>query len=292
MIDPGFDYKSQPKEDVEACNLCGGSRFSVLSRYDRYRLPVWTLLCMGCGLGFISPRMTKQAYADFYSTGTYRKLSAQFSSSSRDPEKLRAAQRNYAAWIADFMWPHLKSSQAKAWIMDVGGGEGIVSRYIMDKFGYYASKVVDPSGESGEPVCFEDYEQNGKEYDLVLICQTIDHVLDLKGVLQKAHSMLSADGFMYVDIVDFPFVANLVGGMIGALKVDHPYSLSDTVMTAALTSLGFNIIQKDYSGGNHIAYLCQKSPYEKSQNTIFNPFYAARLLEDLRAIQARPRPKK
>lgn len=277
-----FDYKSQPKDEIAACNLCGGLRNSLISRFDRYGLPVWTKLCAGCGLGFISPRMTKQAYADFYANGTYRKLAAQFT----DQAARQASQRNYAKWLTDLLWPHYRGNQARGWILDVGGGDGTVSRVVLDSLGFYAAKVVDPSGESGQTVPFEDYEAEDASVDLILICQTIDHVLDIKGVLEKARRLLNPEGLMFIDAVDFYFVAKRLRNVRGALKVDHPFSLTDATMTAALEFSGFEIRQKDYSTGYHVGYVCARSPYEKTQAKMYNPFYAARLLEDLRDIEA------
>ena len=61
-----FDYDSQPKEELQSCNICGSSRSIVISKKDRYGLNVSACLCLGCGLVYISPRMTAEGYKLFY----------------------------------------------------------------------------------------------------------------------------------------------------------------------------------------------------------------------------------
>src|ERR1039458_2116410 len=48
--------------------LCGSCDFTLLASYDRYAMRQSTVVCVGCGLIQSNPRMTPQAYADFYSS--------------------------------------------------------------------------------------------------------------------------------------------------------------------------------------------------------------------------------
>src|SRR5687768_486002 len=73
----GFDYAAQSKVRVERCNLCGELEFVGLTHRDRYGYPAVTSGCTQCGLVFLDPVMTREAYAAFY-TKTYRPLVSAF----------------------------------------------------------------------------------------------------------------------------------------------------------------------------------------------------------------------
>jgi hypothetical protein len=38
---------------------------------------------------------------------------------------------------------------------------------------------------------------------VVIICQTVDHLLDVAGTLARVRQLLSDDGLLFIDIVDF-----------------------------------------------------------------------------------------
>jgi SAM-dependent methyltransferase len=51
------------------CNLCGRDEFQPVARRDKYRLPLTTVMCKGCGLLYLNPRPTAVAYGKFYQEG-------------------------------------------------------------------------------------------------------------------------------------------------------------------------------------------------------------------------------
>ena len=72
-----YDYAAQPKQAQDACNLCGRSEFVILAHRDRYGYPAEAHACRHCGLVFLNPRMTAEAYGRFYD-GIYRPLVSAF----------------------------------------------------------------------------------------------------------------------------------------------------------------------------------------------------------------------
>src|SRR6478672_8137131 len=69
----GYDYRARPKRQVEHCNLCGEGIFVTLVHVDRYGYPATAQACRACGLSFLNPVMTGEAYGEFYQ-GVYRPL--------------------------------------------------------------------------------------------------------------------------------------------------------------------------------------------------------------------------
>ena len=62
IVGLGYDYGAQPKEPVTACNLCGSTEFVVITHRDRYWYAAPAHACRRCGLVFLNPRMTAEAY--------------------------------------------------------------------------------------------------------------------------------------------------------------------------------------------------------------------------------------
>jgi hypothetical protein len=92
---------------------------------------------------------------------------------------------------------------------------------------------------------------------MAIVCQTIDHVLDVSGTLTKIHNLLGPKGFLFIDIVDTRFVWRQNGALSSALKIDHPYAFVDESAEFALARHGFSVTRKERSVDGHlIRYLC------------------------------------
>ena len=59
----------------------------------------------------------------------------------------------------------------------------------------------------------EEHDFGSRRFDLVIICQTVDHLLDVGGTLRRVRELLSPTGLLFVDIVDFraAYLRELVG---------------------------------------------------------------------------------
>ena len=57
----------------------------------------------------------------------------------------------------------------------------------------------------------EDYDPGERRWDLVLLCQTIDHLLDVRGTLESMRRMTADDGHAFVDVLDLLIAARKQG---------------------------------------------------------------------------------
>lgn len=248
-------YAAQPKERIEACNLCGGDTFWVVEREDRYGFAVSLHECMGCSLRFLSPRMTAEAYRDFYRDGYYRKLLSEFYGHPINAETLEDEQRAYAEKLIPLVEPHL-NGHAVMTMLDVGGSTGVVAEAVAKHFDLEAT-VLEPSEDEGKRAqdrglrlwqgCIEEFEPNGERFDLILLCQTIDHLLNIAGALKTIHALLEDDGLLFVDIAEG-----------GPIKVDHPYCLDHATAADYLTRAGFGVLSRTGDAdGVHVNFVCE-----------------------------------
>jgi len=258
----GYDYTAQPKGGSRACNLCGpAGRPAEVARQDRYGYPATLMVCRRCGLGFLSPRLTAAAYAHFYA-GVYRPLVSAHHGRRIDAETVQDEQRAYAGELAGFLEPLMAA--APSTILDVGGSTGVVAGVLAARFGAQAT-VLDPSpeelavaGAAGMETIAgfaEDFGPAGRRWDLVLLCQTIDHLLDVRATLTAMRAMTSTAGRAFVDILDVGLVLCRAGAIEGAAKIDHPYYLTRATAAAFFDLVGYEIVAERVTDDGHRGFV-------------------------------------
>jgi hypothetical protein len=285
-----FDYGAQPKQRVERCNLCGVSTFVVLTHRDRYGFPAQAVACEGCGLVFLDPVMMPEAYGRFYG-GTYRPL-VSANHGLIDARTIQAEQLDYASDCGDLLAPYLEGRRYRT-LLDIGGSTGVVAHALSQRFGLKAT-VVDPApleaaqaralGIETIEGLVESVDLGGRGFDVVTICQTIDHLLDIDGTLRRVRELISDHGTCFVDIVDFRagFLRNW--SVEEAVKIDHPYYLTESTMAAWLRRRGFRVVRRDYAADHlHVSYVAV--PEDADPSAAPSPADVRELLREVRFVQ-------
>lgn len=257
----GYDYASRRMERVTRCALCDGERHVELARRDRYGFPARLQVCAGCGLGFLSPRLVPEEYSHFYD-GVYRPLVSAYHGRRIDAETVQEEQRGYALELAEFLDEHLPV--APRTVLDVGGSTGVVGAALGARFGARVT-VLDPSpdelavaaaaGMETVSGFAEDFAAQGRTWDLVLLCQTIDHLLDLRRTLAALRSMTATGGAAFVDLLDVGFMARRRGSIEGAVKIDHPFYLTRATGIALFEQSGFRVAAERLSDDGHWGFV-------------------------------------
>lgn len=289
----GYDYAGQAKWRRERCNLCGGDRFVTLTHRDRYGYPAKAQGCLACGLVTLNPVMTSEAYTSFY-VDVYRPLVSAYHGRLIDAETIQDEQRDYAATLAELLARHLET-KPRARLLDVGGSTGVVAHHLKERFGL-AATVIDPAPMEIEVAqrlgletvtgFVEDYEPGSGRFDLIVLCQTVDHLLDVQSSLAKIHSLLAPEGIFFVDIVDFRAAYRRNGAIEDAVKVDHPYYLTEETMLAYLRRTGFEVREINYAADHlHVGYVC--APAEPEPWSVTDPKWVAEQWREIRSIQNR-----
>jgi SAM-dependent methyltransferase len=292
----GYDYVSQPRDLLMACNLCGGNVLVTLTHRDRYGYPAQASACTRCGLVFLNPRMTAAAYGRFYD-GVYRPLVSAFHGRLIDATTIQAEQRDYAADRAEFVRPFLDRSGLTT-MLDIGGSTGVVASHFARAFGLTGT-VIDPAPlEVREAQAFgletitglvEEYDFAGRRFDVVLICQTVDHLLDVAGTLKRVRELLTPNGYLLIDIVDFRAAYLRNWSVEDATKIDHPYYLTQDTMLAYLRRAGLETMRAAYAADHlHVSYLCR--PTQPVAQALPDVTAVADLFREIRYVQNAARP--
>jgi SAM-dependent methyltransferase len=292
-----YDYAGQPKNALDACNLCGGQRFIVLTHRDRYGYPADAHACARCGLVFLNPRMTAAAYARFYD-GIYRPLVSAFHGRLIDARTIQAEQRAYAIERAALLRPFVEGAGLTS-MLDIGGSTGVVAGHFANEFGVRGT-LIDPAPLEVEQArqfgletvtgLIEEHDFGGRTFDLVIICQTVDHLLDVRGTLDRVRGLLAPRGLLFIDIVDFRAAYLRNWSVEDATKIDHPYYLTEDTMQAYLRRSGFAVIRADYAADHlHVSYVCRPDTPEPGALPV--PERTDRLLREVRFVQNTPGPR-
>jgi SAM-dependent methyltransferase len=256
-----YNYAERDVEAVAACNLCGSTSHVEVSRQDRYGYPAVLRVCIRCGLGFLSPRLTAGEYADFYAH-VYRPLVSAYHGRLIDAETVQVEQRGYAAELIGFLQRHLATSPAD--VLDVGGSTGVVAAAVQDAFGSHVT-VLDPAPDELAIAAAagletiegfaEDFDPGARRWQLVLLCQTIDHLLDVSATLEALRGLLADRGRVFVDVLDVEFVAQRHGSIEGAVKIDHPYYLTRATALGYFARVGLDVVAERMSPDGHWGFL-------------------------------------
>ncbi len=287
----GYDYCAQDKIRGLACNLCGSTQHTLLTHIDRYGYKATGAACSACGLVFLNPVMTRSAYGDFYSK-TYRPLVSAYHNRLINGETIQAEQVEYARSLAEFIKPWVKERHTGTFL-DIGGSTGVVAVELAKIFSIKAT-VLDPAADELDWASkfgmetisgfLEDYNPEGRKFDLVILCQTIDHLLDASNSLHKIRSLLGPDGLFFVDIVDFRAAYLRQASIEGAIKIDHPYYFTQETVEAMLERTGFSVLQKSYAADHlHIGYICATK--EAAPEALPKPGVVREFFREIRYIQ-------
>lgn len=262
----GFDISKYKKVSADKCDLCGSfpSHWELYAHQDRYGLPVRSMKCRECGLIFITPKMTEDAYDTFY-LEWYRKLVAAFS--GHEPSAPSSEIESNIAM--KFLGEHLPRELQIRRVLDVGGSTGIFCKKVCDVTGA-VGYVVDPNeaeiaearkkGLQGIRGQIHKCDVEGK-FEVISMLRTIEHLYSIKDILFKIRSLLTPDGVFLLDIVNHDWLSAMFKDPTIATKIDHIYQLNPLTVRKYL-GLVFNHKQYDIASSNeserYVYYLVKK----------------------------------
>lgn len=286
----GWQPPPRELERVEVCNLCGASVFARITHADRYGFPLSSAACTTCGLVFLDRRPSAAAYDAFY-RDAYRPLVSAFHGRTIDAVSVEADQAAYAADLVRLLEPFLAGRSGGS-VLDVGGSTGVVAEAIAEATGLRGT-VLDPAPAELERAAarglgtvagtIESFEPDDERFDVVLLCQTLDHVVDAAGALVKLRRLLADDGILFVDVVDFRAAYLQAWDVEAATKVDHPYSFTEATTEALLARAGLSVTHKEYARDwLHVGYVCRAG---ERREVLPDETSVGELLREIRLVQ-------
>jgi SAM-dependent methyltransferase len=264
-----FDYPSQPWEYAHFCDFCGARfaaealRNEVIATRDRYGFPITHSRCWSCGLVSQSPRLTPAGLRALYS-GPYRALVSAWHGRPINAETLEPEQDAYAMSLGRTLREARLPEKPQPRVLDLGGSTGMVAGVVGWWMGSESVTIVEPCvaeatvavqrAYNGRVVVqsAEDFEPGEERWDLILLCQTVDHLRSISAVLRKVRTWLAPGGRFFVDAVDSERIPEAE-----RYKIDHIYALTPATMRRYLETAGFVAREVEAPSPNHAAFLCE-----------------------------------
>lgn len=274
-----YKFDLELKVEVRQCPICKSYDTTKMMCNDRYGINARYRACGFCNLVFLSNLPNNEFFKWFYS-GKYREILEEKFQKSFSNLALKTEQVKYANELFNFFESHIDkiTSNFEAGqsvrVLDIGGSTGEVSAQLSTLFenrGVILDITVqDPSGIELEEAkkrgfktsecLFEDFKSSSHgKFDLVILCQTIDHVLDPVAVIDNALSLITEDGVFFVDYVDFSYNVEKKG-FVESIKLDHVFNFSKKNWNILLAHFNVEVLDKSVSSDFHLrGYLLKKS---------------------------------
>jgi SAM-dependent methyltransferase len=183
--------------------------------------------------------MSATEYAKFYQTGTYRRLVSAYHG-----REMGGNEKQYARHVAAFVRGYGIQTRLCS-ILDIGGApDGLWGWWERCTIAQ-RERIIDPAidGETAET-----FDARGETWDLILVAQTVDHLLEPGAVFKKLAGCLAPAGILFFDAVDWDATKEY--------KIDHPcnFNMRSASMLAEVAGLRIDKMERS---GNHLRFLCR-----------------------------------
>jgi len=210
------------QENMEEIDcLCGAKDGGIISEIDRYNFKLIHKICRDCGIIRQTPVFKDDVWNRFY-RDHYRSL---YRADLKDFDKEFESRYNKRSKeVYEFVEEYIKNGS----LLDVGCGGGWTTKYFEDK-GFSPSKGIDLDAryiglgqKKGLDIHLKKIEEIDEGFDLVILSDILEHVKDAVGFLEKADSICSDRGYLYISLP----------GVLGGVFKGYAFSLLDYLQIA------------------------------------------------------------
>lgn len=229
------------------CAVCDEDDFRSLAEIDRNGLSHSVAACRHCGLVQTTPRLTQDAYDEFYNQ-EYQLL---HKGGEKSPDWLFEAEYDRGAKIYEFIESHIQKPLDECCVLDIGAGVGGTMAYFREK----GSEVVGCDlGEENAQYARETHEldlRTGKaeeialptDPDLIILSHIVEHFLDPVESLESIRSLCDSDTLVYIEV---PGIRRLMESRLAnfqsALQLAHTFYFSEQSLSNVAQKAGFETV--------------------------------------------------
>lgn len=234
-------------KNFRLCPICSNSKITVLSTYPGDFLICDELnRCDNCDITFASPLPDQSTLEYYYKSGSYTTLNQ-----SVNEEAFIAFSYKLSLSRYELIEKFAKSLPRPGLILDIGAGKAIMGKALKDRWGSCTYDVVEPDTEISESygdwvddIYTEIHEAPKRKYDLVVMNQVLEHVIDPVTFIEAASDLLNQNGFLYIDVPyhDYKFKPSVS---------PHLFFYSTKSLTKLLNGIGVEVIFCDTAGMKH-----------------------------------------
>jgi len=256
------------------CEICGSAEYDVVldkiwlcEKYNWNKRGIILFLnnipvnyrnacCKNCGLVYVNPRMTDEETVEFYKK-QYRKLytaTDKKKSDNRFPfTELHLGIEIYNAVVRHDFLDRLGYLKSGINTLDIGSSLGALPAYLKQKGCNAYGVEVSPFGRYTKDlfgidtiftIPFEDLKTDIR-FDIVTICDALEHFSHPKNVLLRIRDLLKDDGIVLIEIPD---IFKPHKSVLAFFSNAHLFTFSPNSIKNLLNITGFDIVHFEYGG--------------------------------------------
>lgn len=252
-------------EEVPCC-VCGGRNFELLSEKDRYGLYVLVAICKDCGLIQTNPRMTQEAYNQFYDI-EYRKL---YVGEDVSTEEFFKGQYQKGKTICGYLKEGLGTDLTNLKVLEVGAGAGGILCYFKDR-----GNEIYGCDLGSEYIAFgrDNYNLNlhvgtindiriNWIPDIVIYSHVLEHISNPVEELIKLKSIVDENSYIYIELPGIKYLTHSYDmDFLKQLQNAHIYYFTLTTLKNVSRRTGY-----DFVCGNEIIHSIFKPSSSREGN--------------------------
>ena len=227
--------------------LCGSNVFDLVASVDKFSMLQQTVLCNKCGLIQSNPRMTKEEYADFYTSDLYRKC-------YESENYLQIYENKYIEDTARHIFDEvnkIKKVDSNCSVLEIGAGGGWNLIPFIEKganvFGIdYSKSLVILGKKHGINMGEGNIDSVDGVYDIIVINHVLEHLINPVDSLKGLFRNLKKDGLIYIA------VPNILNFDMDQLQNAHTYYFSPWSFLHYCRSAGLKNIVNGTSEAIHM----------------------------------------
>lgn len=230
------------------CAICGVDDARILFTKGDLTADIINVVCKRCGLVYMNPRPTPEAYRQFHVEDFLRERHGLVSAEKLAP-KVKGSDLKMKSEVAGFIASNLKPG---AKVLDVGCGFGTLLNILKNKYqaavqGIELATVDVEAAKSfyGLDLFAGSLREFSLKYldqkfDCIILHHTFEHMSEPRAELATMRGMLAPGGVLYIGV---PNVMNLKKRPEIFFQMGHPYSYSPSTLQKILSLEGFKIIK-------------------------------------------------
>lgn len=230
------------------CAICGVDDTIILFTKGDLTADIINVVCKKCGLVYMNPRPTPEAYRQFHVEDFLRERHGLVCAEQVAP-KVKGSDLKMKSEVAEFISKYIKPG---ANVLDVGCGFGTLLNILKTKYHAQVQGIELATVDVEAAKTFygldlfagslKDFfiKYSDQKFDCIILHHTFEHMSEPRAELATMHGMLAPGGILYIGV---PNVMNLKKRPEIFFQMGHAYSYSPKTLEKILSLEGFKIIK-------------------------------------------------
>ena len=247
--------------------LCGSHELSIMASRDHFGLWCPIVLCKRCGLVFANPRLTADAYEQFYASNEYRFI-------YDGEDYLEHAEKHFEDGYGEHIFADvapIMQQRGLSTVLEIGCGAGWnlapFKRQGYEVLGYdYSPTLVSLGKKRGLNLLSGSFNvDSAKKYDVIILNHVIEHFPNIIDKMKEIINKLNHQGIIYIGVPNVYKYLQFV--------LPHVYYFSPKTFAYYIQMCGLRSIKSGSAQDIHMFGIFEISNCPKETVSLNNEYY-------------------